>query len=67
MNKINGLWKITELGLNVYPYVLYQDGMNLEALNNGSKYLLRNSIKDDQGTFSLGAARNICYDELIIS
>ena len=65
MNKIDGLRKITELGLNVYPYVLYQDGMNLETLNNDSKYLLRKSTKDNQGTVSLGVDRNLSYDELI--
>ena len=30
MNKIDGLRKITELGLDVYPYVLYQGGKKYE-------------------------------------
>ena len=65
MNKIDGLKKITELGLTVYPYILYQDGMNLESLNNNNKYLLRKSTKDNYGTVSLGVDRNLSYDELI--
>lgn len=65
MNKIEGLRKISELGLNVYSYILYQDGMNLESLNNVDKYLLRRSSKDKQGSVSLGVNRNLSYNELI--
>ena len=65
MNKIDGLRKINELGLSVYPFILYQNGMTLESLNNDNKYLLRKSTKDNQGTVSLGVDRNLTYDELI--
>lgn len=65
MNKIEGLKKLSEIGLKVYNYIIYHNNNDLNVLNKNKKYLLRRSSKNNLGEVFLGVEHDLSIDELI--
>lgn len=65
MNKIEGLNMLQEFGLPIYNYIIYKDNVDLDYLNDNSRYILRKSLKNNTGAVSLGVDRNLTYNELV--